>query len=244
MRGLTRGLFTARRVALGLWGNRLNLLCTEGAFLFKAFSSPRRDPGSAPSYVAIAASESHPCAPAELSTKSAALIPPDGDRAARAVLGRRRCNIRAGKQRDLSSLAACRLSLIDRLRMPLFSMTVAAVFVTFWADVLPGETVRQTDVDLDTYAKTEVISDRVVRHVWVLAPSQSMSEVGPLAGSPEIIIYESECIGGRLGSVIRADSAHPEYGSPSWAVRLDHPILSGDGASALRGALQSLCQGH
>jgi hypothetical protein len=82
-----------------------------------------------------------------------------------------------------------------------------------------------------------------IRIVWVLSNAQSVSEVGPIAGSAEVVLYEMECIGDRLGAVKRTyNDAHLKYGSRTFAVRLNRSPLSAEGANALTAALERECQ--
>jgi hypothetical protein len=69
-----------------------------------------------------------------------------------------------------------------------------------------------------------------------------MSEAGPVTGVPEIVVYEVECTQGRLVAANRTQEAYAKYGSRTWVVQIDQPVMSSDGATVLRMALEGVCQ--
>lgn len=93
----------------------------------------------------------------------------------------------------------------------------------------------------DTTGERPVTSD--IRYVWVLGASLSASEGGPVAGSPEVFLYEIDCTGARLNSIERTQSdTHFALGSAAWTVELDQSPLSSEGAKALAIALDRVCR--
>ena len=101
---------------------------------------------------------------------------------------------------------------------------------------------KQAAVDLGVRAQAPETIDHEIRLVWVLADSRSMSEIGPVTGLPEVVIYEVECTRGRLVAAKRTHEAHPAYGLRTWVVQLNQPIMSSEGAKALQIALEGVCQ--
>ena len=101
---------------------------------------------------------------------------------------------------------------------------------------------KQAAIDLRVRAQAPETIDHEFRIVWVLAESRSMSEVGPVTGLPEVVIYEVECTRGRLVAAKRTYQTHPAYGLRTWVVQLNQPIMSAEGAKALEIALEGVCQ--
>jgi hypothetical protein len=109
-------------------------------------------------------------------------------------------------------------------------------------DMPTGSAVKQAAVELDARAQAPETIDHELRIVWVLAEARSMSEAGPVTGAPEIVVYEVDCTRGRLVAANRTHAAYPAYGSRTWVVEIDQPIMSSDGENALRIALEGVCR--
>ena len=127
-------------------------------------------------------------------------------------------------------------------RIFLCSTVAVVVAPAVAADMSAGSAVKQAAVELDARAQAPETTDHELRIVWVLAEARTMSEAGPVTGTPEIVVYEVECTRGRLVAVKRTHAAYPAYGSRTWVIEIDEPITSSDGEKALRIALEGVCQ--
>ena len=105
-----------------------------------------------------------------------------------------------------------------------------------------GSAVKQAAIEPGAGTQALETIDHEIRIVWVLAEARSMSEAGPVTGTPEIVVYEVECTKGGLVAAKRTHAAYPAYGSRTWVVQIDQPIMSSDGEKALRIALEGVCQ--
>lgn len=131
---------------------------------------------------------------------------------------------------------------VNVARIFLCSTVALVVAATLGADMPDGSAVEQPGVEPGARAQAPETVDHKIRVVWVLAEARSMSEAGPVTGTPEIVVYEVECTRGRLVAAKRTHAAYSTYGSRTWVVQIDHPIMSSDGEKALQTALEGVCQ--
>jgi hypothetical protein len=148
----------------------------------------------------------------------------------------RHCTSHSVCSRVCSLLRA--LARVDLARIFLCGTVALALASGVAADVSTGSAIEQADVG----AQAPETVDHKIRIVWVLAEARSMSEAGPVTGTPEIVVYEVECTRGRLVAAKRTHAAYSTYGSRTWVVQIDHPIMSSDGEKALQTALEGVCQ--
>jgi len=164
---------------------------------------------------------------------------------ARHVLG---CSAAMPRHRTSTSVRsrACALlgalARVDIARIFLGSTAALALASSAAADMLAGSAMKQAAAEGGAHAQASETIDHEIRIVWVLAESRSMSEAGPVTGVPEIVVYEVECTQGRLVAANRTQEAYAKYGSRTWVVQIDQPVMSSDGATVLRMALEGVCQ--